>query len=83
MFAQSSKRVALDCVKDAEPSEVLREDFLKPEKGCGQSRFVKEVLRGAETPHAFQKNVSFTEHGSEIGADEIRSKNRGSVAEEL
>jgi hypothetical protein len=83
IFAQSWKGVALDCVEDAEPLKVPREDLVKPGKRLGQSRFIKEVLRRAETSHAFQKNVSFFEQGFQIPPKEVRGKKVGSVLEEF
>jgi hypothetical protein len=83
VFAQFWKRIALDCVKDAEPLKVPGEDFVKPGKGLGQRRSIKKVLWCAETSSAFQKNISFPEQGLNIRAEEVRRKYRGSAAEEL
>jgi hypothetical protein len=56
---------------------------VKTGKGLGQSRFIEEVLRCAETSSAFQKNISLLEQGLNIRAEEVRRKYRGSAAEEL
>jgi len=82
-FAQSGKGIALDCVKDAEPPKVPGEDLVKTGKGLGQSRFIEEVLRCAETSSAFQKNISVLEQGLNIRAEEVRRKYKGSAAEEF
>jgi hypothetical protein len=83
IFAEPWKGIALDCVEDAESLKVPGEDFVKPGKRLGQSRFIKEVLRRAETSHAFQKNVSFFEQGFHIPPKEVRGKKGGSVLEEF
>jgi len=42
IFAQPWKGIALDCVKDAEPLEVLGEDFVKRGERFRESRFIKK-----------------------------------------
>jgi len=83
MFAQAWEGVALDRVKNADPIQMPGEHLAERGQGFGQRRFIKEVLRRAETARAFQENVSFLEQRIHVPPEKLRGKKGRSVAEEL